>query len=114
MSGAGVLPRESNLTPTRVDDVVRSSEIVGWPAVASRQRVFESSFQRDHPRQTREIEDPANGRSARDHEVQLPSPSPQPLRQPEKEGYTGAVQVRDIAEIDHEPSRLLPHGNANS
>lgn len=46
--------------------------------------------------------------------MQLPSPSPQPLRQPEQEGYTGAVEVRDIAEIDHEPSRLLPHGDANS
>jgi hypothetical protein len=79
-----------------------------------RQRVFQSGFKGDYPRQAREIEDPANGRSARHHEVQLASPGPQPLRQPEKEGDAGAVQVRDIAEVHHEPSRLLPHGNANS
>ena len=91
-------------------DHARSS---GSPQSHSRQRVFQSSFQRDHPRQTREIEDPANGGSARHHEVQLPPPSPQPLREPEQEGDTGAVEIRDVAEIDHEPARLLPHGIAN-
>jgi hypothetical protein len=76
-------------------------------------RVFQSRLQGDHPRQAREIEHPANGRSARHHETQLPSPRPQPLRQPEQQCHTGAVEVGDVAEVHHQPARLLPHGNTD-
>jgi hypothetical protein len=96
-----------------VDDVIRSGEIVGQRVVALGQRVFESSLQGDHPRQAREIKHPANGRSARHNEMQLPSPSPQPLRQPEQQCHTGAVEVGDVTEIHHQPARLLPHGNTD-
>ena len=90
-----------------------SGEIPWRPGVALGQHVLQSRLNGDHPRQTGEHEHSANGRSARHHEVQLPSPSLQPLRQPEQERHTGAVEVRDVAEIKHEPPCLLPHGTAN-
>src|SRR5213594_2820510 len=91
-----------------------SRPTVSSPLLALSHSVLESSFQRDHARQTGDFEHRADGRPARGNNEHLLPPGLQSFRKPDEECQAGTVEVRGLGEIDYQPKCAVRHGHLDS